>query len=140
MKHLFFTVGLAACLFSFSAFASGPTPNALNSFNKTFKNAENVNWTEVGDMTRIGFTLNGHQQFAYYSNDQLIVLATEIKLEELPVELKGGLSEYKASTISQLYELVLDGDKEYYAVINSDSKLITLKGKNTWKVFLEEKK
>jgi hypothetical protein len=141
MKHLFFTVTLAACLFSLSAFASEKNlPDALNSFYKTFKNAQNVNWAEVDDMLRIGFTLNGRQEFAYYSNDELVVVATEIKVEELPATLKKQLSAYKAYTISQVYELAKNDVKEYCIVMDNPSKHLVLKGKKMWKLYLEERK
>jgi hypothetical protein len=141
MKRLFFTVSLAACLFSLSAFSSEKNfPDALNSFYKTFKNAQNVNWTEVDDMLRIGFTLNGRQEFAYYSNDELVVVATEIKVEELPITLKKQLSAYGSYTVSQVYELAKNDVKEYCIVMDSSSKHLVLKGKKNWKVYFEDRK
>lgn len=141
MKQLFFSIGLLACLFGSSAFASDRNhPDVLNSFYKTFENAQNVNWTEVDDMLRIGFTLGGHQQFAYYSNDELVVLATEIKVEELPTALKMQLSSYKDYVVSQAYRLVKNDVNEYCVVMDSPSKHLVLKGKKAWKMYLEERK
>ena len=141
MKRLFFTVSIVACLFSISASASTEgLPNVLNSFYKTFQNAQNISWTEVDDMLRIGFTLNGHQQFAYYSNDELVVVATEIKTEELPTTLKAQLSAYKEYTVSQVYELVRNNVKEYCVVMESPSKHIALKGKKALRICLEKRK
>jgi hypothetical protein len=138
MKRLFFA-GLITCLVGFSSFAADKNvPDVVQSFFKTFKNAQNVNWTEVNDMLRIGFTLNGHQQFAYYSNDDLVVVATEIKTEELPETLKTQLSEYKGYVVTQAYELDKDTVKEYCVVLQSASKHIVLKGKNKWKVYIGE--
>ena len=89
MKRLFFTATVFACLLSLSSFGSERNlPDVLQSFYKTFRNAQNVNWSEVNDMVRIGFTMNGREQFAYYSNDDLVVLATEITTEELPPVFK----------------------------------------------------
>jgi hypothetical protein len=66
MKRLFL-VSLAACLINLSSFASEKNiPGVLKSFYKTFQNAQNVNWTEVDDMIRIGFMSNGRSQYAYY--------------------------------------------------------------------------
>ena len=139
MKRLFF-VSLATCLIGLSSFASEKNvPLVLKTFYKTFKNAQNVNWTEVDDMLRIGFTLNGHSQYAYYSNDELVVVATEIKTDELPETLKAQLAEYKGS-VTQVYEMNKNNVKEYCVVLDTPSKHIVLKGKNKWKMYLEEKK
>jgi hypothetical protein len=139
MKRLFF-VSLATCLIGLSSFASEKNvPLVLKTFYKTFKNAQNVNWTEVDDMLRIGFILNGHSQYAYYSNDELVVVATEIKADQLPETLKAQLAEYKGS-VTQVYEMNKNNVKEYCVVLDTPSKHIVLKGKNKWKMYLEEKK
>lgn len=141
MKRFLFTTGLAVCLFSFSAFAKEKNlPNILQSFYKTFQSAENVNWTEVDDMLRIGFTMNGHHQFAYYFNDELVVVATQIETGELPEAVKRQLSKYKGFTVSQVYSLNKNYVKEYCVVMDSPSKHIVLKGKNKLKVYLQERK
>jgi hypothetical protein len=141
MKRLFFSISLCTCLFSISAFANdGNLPDVLSSFYKTFQNAQNVNWIEVDDMLRIGFISNGHQKFAYYSNDELIVVATEIKVEELPTTLQAQLSPYKDFVVSHVYELVKNDVKEYCVMMQNDSKYITLKGKKAWKVYVEGRK
>jgi len=140
MKRLFFTASILACLFSLSSFANEKNvPDVLQSFYKKFNNAQNVNWTEVNDMLRIGFTINGRQQFAYYSNDDLVVVATEIKIEELPETLKTQLSQYKGYVVTQAYELNKSESREYCVMLQSPSKTMTLKGKNKWKVYIEER-
>jgi hypothetical protein len=139
MKRLFF-MSLAACVIALSSFASEKNaPLVLKSFYKTFQKAQNVNWTEVDDMIRIGFTLDGRSQYAYYANDELVVVATEIKTDELPETLKVQLAEYKGA-IAQVYEMNEHNRVEYCAVLDSPSKHIVLKGKNKWRVYLEEKK
>lgn len=139
MKRLLF-ISLTACLFSLSSFAAETNyPDALKSFYKTFQNAKDVSWTEVNDMLRIDFTLNGHQQFAYYSNEELVVVATKIKAEELPANLKTQLVGYKGYVVKEVYEMNKDNVKEYCVVIDSSSRHIVLKGKNKWQTFLEER-
>lgn len=135
MKRLFVTLGLAACLISFSSFANGRTyPEALASFFHSFAKAQNVNWTEVDGMMRIGFKLNGQEHFAYYSGTELLVVATEIKIENLPVQLQNDLAKYKDYTVSQTYVLEKDGVKEYCVVLDKGSKHLILKGRNKWKL------
>jgi len=137
MKRLFLA-SLAACLLSLSSFANDKNvPDALQSFYNTFRSAQNVNWTEVNDMLRIGFVLDGHQMFAYYSNDDLVVVASEIKTEELPETLRAQLSAYTGYVVTQAYELTNNKSKEYCVVMESASRRIILKGKNKWKTFVD---
>jgi hypothetical protein len=69
----------------------------------------------------------------------LVVVATEIKADELPETLKAQLAEYKGS-VTQVYEMNKNNVKEYCVVLDTPSKHIVLKGKNKWKMYLEEKK
>ena len=135
MKHLFFMVSLVACLLGKPVLASdGNVPDVLILFYNTFQNAQNVSWSEVDDMLRIGFTLNGREQCAFYSKNELVVVATEIKVEELPDVLQQQLSFYTEYKVSQVYELNSNNVKEYCAVINNSGRRIALKGKNKWKL------
>jgi len=139
MKRLFL-VSIAACLINLSSFASKKNiPEVLKSFYKTFQNAQNVNWTEVDNMIRIGFISNGHSQYAYYSNDELVVVATEIKINDLPETLIAQLADYKG-VVTQIYEMNKNNVKEYCVMLDTPSKHIILKGKNKLRVYLEEKK
>jgi hypothetical protein len=140
MNRLFFAVSLFACLFSLPALAKDKNiPDVLTSFYKTFQNAQNVNWSQVDDMLRIGFTLNGREQFAYYSNDELVVVATEMKVEELPATLQQQLLTFKGYHVSRVYELNKNSENEYCVVIDNSSRHITLKGKNKLKICFEDK-
>lgn len=139
MKRLFFLT-LAACLIGASSFASERNvPLVLKSFYQTFENAQNVNWTEVDNMVRIGFTLNGRSQYAYYDNDELVVVATEIKTDELPEALKTQLAEYNG-VVTQAYQMNKNNVKEYCVMLDTPSRHIVLKGKNKWRIYLDEKK
>lgn len=139
MKRLFF-VGLTVCLITLSSSASEKNlPDALNNFYKTFNNAQDVNWTQVDDMVRINFTLNGHSHHAYYTNETLMVVATDIKAEELPETLRAQLAELKG-TITEIYEMNKNNRKEYCVTLDTTSKRVVLKGTNKWRVLFEEKK
>jgi hypothetical protein len=137
MKRLFVTIGIAACLVGFSSFK---TPDVLASFFHTFKKAENVNWTEVDGMLRIGFTMNGSQRFAYYSDNELVVVATEIKQEELPAHLQSQLLKYSSYEVSQVYELESNNAKDYCVVLDNSSRHIVLKGKTKLRLSSETRK
>jgi len=137
MKRLFFVAGIIACLAGFSSFANENVPDALQSFYKTFRGAKSVNWTQVDDMLRIGFILDGHQKFAYYSNDELVVLASEIKTGELPETMQAQLSGYEGYVVSQAYKLTKNDVTEYCVVMQNGGKRIILKGKNKWKTLVD---
>jgi hypothetical protein len=140
MKRLLSVATLFVCFSSFSSSASATNiPGALQSFFKTFRDAKNVNWTEVDDMLRVGFLIDGRQEFAYYSNDELVVVAKEIKMEELPASLRSQLEQYRGYTVAQVFELDKNKSKEYCVMLESPAKHITLKGKNKWTVCVDEK-
>jgi len=141
MKRLLFVGALFISLssLSFSANATPNIPEALQSFFKTFRNAKNVNWTEVDDMLRIGFVIDGRHEFAYYSDDELVVIAKEIKTEELPASLRSELQLYGDYTVAQVFELERNKSKEFCVMLESPTKHLTLKGKNKWTVCFDEK-
>src|SRR4051812_27571591 len=131
MKRLIVTLSLAACLIGLSSYANEkPVPDVLQSFYHTFSGAQSVSWTEVDGILRIGFTVDGQQHFAYYADNELIVVAKEIKAEALPLSLQDGLTKYSDYTITQVYELEKNKTKEYCVVIDKASRHITLKGRN----------
>lgn len=141
MKRLFVTLGLAATLISTSSFASSDPQDALSSFYKSFRNAENITWSDVDGMTRIGFTVNGQEQFAYYNSQDLIVLAKRIDVKDLPTSLQEELStSYSNYTKSELYAVESNGSTEYYITLDNSSKHLVMKGIKKWGVFLKEKK
>lgn len=140
MKHFFFSVALLGFLAGFSSFAAETNvPNVLQSFYHTFKKAENVNWTKVDDMMRIGFTLNGQEHFAYYEEDKLVVLAKEIQLSELPARLQDPLTKYHGYSITKAYELNKEGTREYYLVLDNGTQHLVLNGTKKWRPFLKNK-
>jgi hypothetical protein len=137
MKRLFL-ISLAACLFSLSSFANeNGLPDVLKSFYNTFSEAKEVNWTDVDGMTRIGFMLNGQEHFAYYQDDELVVLAKKIETNLLPASLKDQLTKYKEYIVSKTYELDENGVKGYYVVLDKGVKHLILKGNKKWIPFLE---
>lgn len=141
MKRLFFAFTLAACLAGLSGFASeNNVPDAVHSFFQEFKKAENVSWTEVDGMLRIGFTLDGHQKFAYYSNSNLVVLATQIQVKDLPAKLKAQLAKYSDFVVSEVYVLEQNKAKEYCVSLDNKSRNLLLKGDKRWLLVSETRR
>lgn len=139
MKRLFVILGLITCLFTSSSYANKNYPEGLASFFITFHKAQNVSWSEVEGLLRVGFTLDGQTHFAYYSGQELLVLATEIKTESLPMSLQNDLSKYKGFTVSQAYLLEKNNVKEYCVVLDKGNKHLVVKGKDKWKVCVQER-
>lgn len=139
MKRLLVILGLITCLFTSSSYARKNYPEGLAHFFITFHKAQNVSWTEVEGLLRVGFTLDGQTHFAYYSGDELLVVATEIKTEDLPMSLQNDLTKYKDYTVSRTYVLEKDNVKEYCVVLDKGNKHLVVKGKEKWKVCLQEK-
>src|SRR5689334_8468016 len=100
MKRFLLALSLAFSLISFSSFASDRDPSVIKKFYHSFSAAENVNWTEVDGMMRIGFTIDGRPHYAYYSDDELVVVAKQIETSELPSSMQEQLKKYGAYTVS----------------------------------------
>lgn len=141
MKRVLCSIALAVCFIGFSSFETETTnPDVIQSFLKKFKNAQNISWTQVDDMMRIGFTSNGQNRFAYYVEGQLVVVATEISKEALPASLQTQLGQYNDFTVTQIYELEKNGKKNYCVVLDNSTRHVVLSGKTRFRAQIENKR
>lgn len=139
MKRLFIGLAAFACSIALSSFSTKPA-SVPRTFYRQFHGATRVNWSDVDGMLRVAFYLNGQNQYAFYSGDELLVVATEIETQQLPATLRHDLHNYAGYTITQAYVLQSSGVKQYYVVLDNDTTHLTLQGKKHWKVFRKEKK
>src|SRR5215208_4354650 len=92
MKHLF--ISLLLLINMATAFAGDkPIPGAaLRSFEKTFSNAKEVNWSESMDLYKAEFLLNYQHVTAYYTDEgNLTGLKKNILSTQLPLILQTSL-------------------------------------------------
>ena len=109
MKRLVLTLTIALSLISFSSFATDTevNPAALKSFNSSFKNATEVNWTISKEYFKANFALNGQYVAAYYDAEgKLIALTRNISSNQLPIGLQVNLRKNYDDAMKQVIQQV----------------------------------
>lgn len=130
MKRLVLTLTIALSMISFSSFAKFDpvvNPAALESFNSSFKNATEVNWTITATYAKADFAMNGQYVAAYYDiTGKLIALTRNISSLQLPITLQASLkNSYENYWISDLFEVANDEGTSYYITVeNADTKIV----------------
>ena len=119
-------------------------PAALESFNSSFKNATEVNWTITATYAKADFAMNGQYVAAYYDiTGKLIALTRNISSLQLPITLQASLkNSYENYWISDLFEVANDEGTYYYVTLeNSDTKVV-LKGSanSEWSTYQKSRK
>ncbi|HKZ67414.1 MAG TPA: hypothetical protein VJ111_13700 [Chitinophagaceae bacterium] len=120
---------LAVAVSSLTAFAGEKNVSAtvLNSFNKEFAGAKEVQWTNTNDYYKAAFVYNGQNVNAFYQLDGgLIAITRNISSLELPINLQTNLkNSYSKYWISDLFEVSNNEGTSYYITVeNADSKIV----------------
>jgi hypothetical protein len=145
MKRLFITLTIALSFISFSSFANDAdvNPAALQSFNKSFKNATEVNWTISNEYYKANFALDGQYVAAYYDAEgKMIALTRNISSLQLPIALQANLKKnYENFWISDLFEMTNEEGTSYYVTVeNADTKLVLKSNSQNWDKFRKQNK
>jgi mRNA deadenylase 3'-5' endonuclease subunit Ccr4 len=153
MKPLFIILTALTTVFSSASFANSTKPNpgtdkvapaALKSFESSFGNAQEVDWSVTNNYYKVVFAMNGQYITAFYGNaGNLMGLTRNISSTQLPISLQAELKkEYSEFWISDLFEVANDEGTHYYITIeNSETKLV-LKGSTdgSWSTFQKSRK
>lgn len=130
-----------------SSFANGigeVNDRIINSFNKEFAGAQNVQWTTGKEYAKATFTLNEQIVYAYYTQDgSLAAVTRNIVSAQLPINLLTDVKKnYNQYWIADLFEMAANNENVYYITLeNADYKLVLKStGTNGWEVFKKEKK
>ena len=146
MKRLVLTLTIVLSLISFNSFANPGevTPAALQSFNSSFKNATEVNWTVSDSYFKAYFSLNGQYVTAYYGEEgKMLGLTSNISSLQLPITLQSSLkNNYEGYWITDLFEMANEDGTSYYVTLeNADSKLVLKSVSNiSWSNFKKQRK
>lgn len=119
------------------------SPNVLQSFQKTFSTAKEVNWTYSKDLYKVEFVYSSQHISAFYDADgNLVVLAKNILSTQLPLLLENNLKEdYCGYWIADVIEFSTEDDTTYYATLeNGNEKVIVKSSQNSWSVTKKIKK
>jgi hypothetical protein len=130
MRHLFITIAFAATTF-LTAAANKPkptySPSAVASFQSTYANATEVNWTDMGNLYKVSFVANGKWATAFYEEDgSLVGVTRNISSLQLPKALQTSLKRrLNNGWVSDLLEFATEDGETYYVNIETaDSKTI----------------
>ncbi len=145
MKRLLVTLTLLFSLVSLSSHASEEkvTSVVLNSFNSSFKNAAEVEWTVGQNFYKASFNFNGQYVNAFYrTNGEMIALTKNISSTQLPLGLQTSLK--KASKdlwITELFEVANEEGTTYYVTLeNADTKLVLKSSSTGWSSYQKQSK
>ena len=137
---------LAVTVSTGAAFANEETVSqqVLNSFKKEFVDAKDVNWQSTKEYVKATFSLNDQVMFAYYSQSgELLAITRNISSEKLPISLLTSLKKnYGSYWITELFEMVADGNGTYYITLeNADVELVLKSDEfGGWEVYKKSKK
>jgi len=145
MKRLLVTLTIALSFISLSSFANGEdvSPNAIKSFNNSFKNATEVRWTVTDNYFKADFALNGQYVSAYYDTEgNMKALTRNISSLNLPIALQADLKKnYDGYWISDVFELANEEGTSYYVTLETgDTQLILKSSGDSWDTFKKQRK
>jgi hypothetical protein len=150
MKRKITTIVLTAALLltlgvgsSFARSTTGGGHNANAGFHKDFQQAELLDTRTGANYTRFTFKLNGTVLTAYYSPiGELIAVTQNITSTQLPLPLLMQVKRnYANYWISDLFEMNVDGESNYYITLESADRKVTLRSSDlNWEIFSKSSK
>ena len=145
MKPLFILMLALSSLSLTSNATDIVSSKALKSFQTTFTQATEAEWTVTENYYKVQFLLNGQTISAFYNEEgKLISVTRNISSLQLPIILQTELKkDYSNYWITDLFEMSSDYGAEYYLTVeDADNKTILKSsvGSNTWTTYLKLKK
>jgi len=146
MKPLFILLTIAASFFAQTSSANDEVVSAtvLKSFQSSFANAKEVDWSFNQNLYKASFTLDGLYITAFYNSDgSLIAITRNINSSQLPIALQATIKkDYTGLWISDLFEIANEEGTSYYITLeNADSKLVLKSTNNAaWTKFQKRQK
>ena len=127
---------LFACIIMItgSSFASSPkvSEKALKAFNATFKDVENVQWSDAENIYTVKFSQQGISTFVKYDEDGNFISSRRYYgAEQLPVDIRCTLKKKFANkTIFGVTEYTIGDNVNYYVKLEDAKSWITVKVDN----------
>ena len=144
MKTLFIALTILASVFTKTSFAADEkiAPRVLKSFQETFVNAKEVDWSSTATYDKAQFSLNDQIISAFYDMEgALIGLTRNITTVQLPVSLQATLKKnYQQYWISELFEVSNDEGTQYYVTMETADVKVILKASpnSNWGVYQKQ--
>ncbi len=134
MKPLFILLTVIASFFSKTSSANEDLVNnaILKSFQTSFANAKEVDWSINKNLYKASFTLDGQHINAYYDSEGLLMAMTRnISTSQLPIALQTYIKkEYSTFWISDLFEIANEEGTSYYITLQNANTKLVLKSTN----------
>lgn len=146
MKPLFILMTVVSSFFASTSKANNEivSPQALQSFNRSFAGAREVSWTQEAQLYKVSFQVSGQYATAFYDADgELVVVTRNISPLQLPVVLLAAVKkDYAQQWISGLMEVSDGGGTYYYMTLEDADQKIILKsdGATKWVRFQKTEK
>jgi len=145
MKRFLITLTVLFSLISMSSFASDSKVDSrvLKSFQSSFKNATEVDWTVSSNFYKANFTLNGQYVAAYFDESgNMMAITRNISSTQLPISLQTNLkNNYEGFWITDLFEVANDEGTTYYVTVeNADTRLILKSTSSDWATYQKQRK
>jgi hypothetical protein len=145
MKRFLITLTVLFSLISMSSFASDSKVDSrvLKSFQSSFKNATEVDWTVTNNFYKANFSLNGQYVAAYFDGSgNMMAITRNISSTQLPISLQTNLkNNYEGFWISDLFEVANEEGTTYYVTVeNADTKLILRSSNADWATYQKQRK
>lgn len=141
------TLALVLTTLTISAFADNTklvNQRVINSFTKSFGNAEDIRWEARNDIYKVTFKTGGKEMYAYYDGQgEMIAITRNIHIDQLPLTLSGELkSKFNENWLSELFEVSANGETAYYATVESATHITVLKAEGTsgWSIYKKDKR
>lgn len=146
MKPLLILLTVTASFFTKTSAANDDvvSPAVLKSFQSSFANAKEIDWSLTKSLYKASFTLDGLHINAYYSNEGAFMAMTRnISSSQLPIALQTTIKkEYSAFWISDLFEIANEEETSYYITLENAGTKLVLKSTNNaaWTKFQKNQK
>jgi hypothetical protein len=146
MKPLFILLTVIASFFSKTSSANDDVVSnaVLKSFQSSFANAKEIDWSFNKSLYKARFTLDGLHIIAYYNSEgSLVAMTRNISSSQLPIALQTTIKkEYTAFWISDLFEIANEDGTSYYITLENAKTKLVLKSTNNaaWSKFQKDQK
>lgn len=146
MKRIFIMMTLiGASIFSSSYAAPANTsPVVMQAFQSSFYNAKEIQWEQVGVLSKATFVLDGQYRSVFYNSDgELMAVTQNLSTSQLPKALQASLKkELQGRWISNVFVVTIEGETTYYASLeNRDTTMVLISaGTKKWAVYQKSEK
>lgn len=127
MKSMIIAICLMVSFLTQTSLAAEPklTNRIVRAFETSYAEAEDVEWSEVKDLFKVDFTLEGRRLFAFYNvYGDLVVTGRYLSVKQLPKAAQQKLpSEANGAPVIETFAISQGIDTKYYATIDNGREL-----------------